>query len=335
MFKTILAATDHVTERDPLVETAARLAAAIHSRLFILHVLESASTQNRRWVKHYATGQELQSGRSYEEEIRKQLLASHHEAIHTAPVSQVHVTAGYPWEEILRGARREDADLIVLGPHSGRALRKGVVRVVGKVGSTAEGVIRREKCPVMIVNPHQAKATVPFKRILVGIDFSAACECALCFTGQLARFTGAKVFALHMIPIPPYPKYTRRHYQADQTNSGERLTYFCREYLEGTHWTFRVQGGVQPHQELLHFAGRVDADLIVLGSHTRQSNGKWYPGSAVERVSYRSDCPVIVINDPEALSPWHDMRVSIGREKDSKNRRIHVFTDRTVHESTR
>jgi nucleotide-binding universal stress UspA family protein len=333
MFKTILAATDHVTESDPVVETAARLAAANHCRLCILHVLESASLQNRRLVKHYATGEEIKGDMDYKADIQRQLLAAHQEAIHTAPVSHVHITTGYPWEEILRLAHQADADLIALGPHSGRALQKGVVRVVGKVGSTAEGVIRREKCPVMIVNPDQPKVTEPFKRILVGIDFSAACECALCFSGQLARSTGAKVLVFHMIPIPPYPKYTVCAYKADEVNSGERLIYFCREYLEGADWAYRVKGGVQPHRELLHFANQEIVDLIVLGSHTRQSKGKWYPGSAVERVSYHSKCPVMVINDPEALSPWRDMQASLGKTQDLKNRHIHVFTDRTRRES--
>ena len=335
MFKTILAATDQVTDRDPLVETAAHLAAANHGRLFILHVLESASTQNRRWVKHYATGEEFQCDKDYEDKVQQHLLAAHQAAIDIAPESHIRVVTGYPWEEILRGARQDDADLIVVGPHSSRASQKGVVRVVGQVGSTVEGVIRREKCPVMIVNPQLPGSIVGFTRILVGIDFSAACECALCFAGRLARFYGASVFAFHMIPIPPYPKYTGRDFEADKSSASERLMYFCREYLEGTVWSCHIEGGVQPHQELLRCAEKVNAELIVLGSHTRESQGKWYPGSAVERVSYRAGCPVIVINDPEALQPWQDMQASLAKAKRPKDRYIHVFTARTAHEPSK
>ena len=330
MFKTILAATDQVDERDPLVETAAQLAAANRGRLSILHVLESASTRNRRRVKHYATGEEQQCDENYADEIHAQLRMAHAKAIRSAPKSQIRVVTGYPWEEILRGARRDDADLIVMGPHSGRAFQKGVVRVVGRVGSTVEGVIRREKCPVMIVNPNRPDPNVRFKRILVGIDFSEACECALCFTGRLAKFYGAQVFAFHMLPIPPYPKYTRHDYEADQNRASERLMYFCREYLAGTDWTYHIKGGVQPHRELLDGAEKANADLIVLGSHTRQSQGKWYPGSAVERVSYRAPCPVIVINDPEALQPWEEMQASLAREKHAQDRFIQVFTSRAT-----
>ena len=329
MFKTILAATDQINKRDTVVETAAHLAAANHGQLFILHVLESASTRNRRRVKHDITGEDMPCDADYANRIRHRLLAAHQTAVNTAPRSQIRVASGYPWQAILRRARRDDADLIVMGPHSVRTIPKGVIRTAGKVGSTVEGVIRREKCPVMIVNPNLTMPSVRFTRILVGIDFSEACECALCFAGRLAKFHDASVCVFHMIPIPPYPKYTRQDFKADQRRSNERLMYFSRSYLEGTDWTHHVGGGVLPHEELRHCAEKVGADLIILGSHTRQSEGKWYPGSVVERVSYRSKCPVVVINDPKALQPWEDMQVSLTREMPAKDRRIHVFTGRT------
>lgn len=329
MFKTILAATDQVTGRDLLVETAAQLAAANRGRLFILHVLESASTQNRGWVKHYETGEELQCDKEYEQKVRRQLMATYQSAIDNVPTTQVRVTTGYPWEQILQWARQDKADLIVLGPHSSRALEKGVVRVAGRVGSTVDGVIRREKCPTLIVNQQLPHPISHFERILLGIDFSAACECALCFAGRLAKFYNAKVFAFHMIPIPPYPKYTSKDYEADRNAAGERLNYFCAEYLLGTDWAIEIHGGALPHIELLACARRVDADLIVLGSHTRQTEGKWYTGSVVERVSYRSTCPVMVINDPEALQPWQEMQASLAKDDRLKDRHIHLFTGRT------
>ena len=329
MFKTILAATDQVIGRDLAVETAALLAAANHGRLFILHVLESASIVNRGWVKHYESGKELQCDKAYEQTVRRQLRATYQRAMENVPTAQVLVTTGYPWEQILHWARQDGADLIVMGPHSSRAAEKGVVRVAGRVGSTVDGVIRREKCPTLIVNqqlPHPANR---FERVVVGIDFSAACECALCFAGRLAKFYSAKVFVFHMIPIPPYPKYSRQNYEADRDAAGERLNYFCKEYLQGTDWTCHIRGGALPHSELLACAERVDADLIVLGSHTRQTEGKWYTGSAVERVSYRSACPVMVINDPEALQPWQEMQAALAKDQRPKDRRIHLFAGGT------
>lgn len=325
MFKTILAATDHVTACDPAVQAATLLTAENDGRLVILHVLESASTKNRRWVKHFETGEDFQCDTAYEAEVAQRLKITYKDAVSQISMADIQVATGYPWEEILRRARSIKADLIVMGPHSGRALQKGVVRVAGRVGSTVQGVITREKCPVMIVNPRLVPQTRWFSRILVGIDFSAACECALCFTGQLAKYYSAKVFAFHMIPVPPYPKYTSADYEADRTAASERLKYFCHEYLAETDWTRHIKPGALPHLELLGCAEKVQADLIVLGSHTRQAQDKWYPGSAVERVSYRSNCPVMVINDPEALQPWKEMRASVEEKSRPKDRRIHLY----------
>lgn len=294
----------------------------------ILHVLESASTRDRQWVKHYESGRDFQCDPAYEAAVAQQLERTYQAVADLVPMSQVRVVTGFPWEEILRSARQAGADLIVMGPHSGRALQKGVVRVAGRVGSTVEGVVTREKCPVMIVNPRLNRPVYRFARILVGIDFSAACECALCFAGQLASFYNAKVFAFHMIPVPPYPKYSRKDYETDRLAAEERLHYFCSEYLEQNDWSRHIKPGALPHLELLECAETVQADLIVLGSHTRQRRGKWYPGSAVERVSYRSNCPVVVINDPVALRPWHDMRPSVSGRSGSKDRAIHSVAGR-------
>ena len=65
-----------------------------------------------------------------------------------------------------------------------------------------------------------------------------------------------------------------------------------------------LKPGVQPHLEILQFVRQVDADLIIMGSHTRDRTGKWYAGSVVQQVACHARCPVIVVNGPEALNPW-------------------------------
>jgi nucleotide-binding universal stress UspA family protein len=55
------------------------------------------------------------------------------------------VRFGFPETEIVKAAREEDADLIVMGTHG----RKGVSRAL--VGSVAEGVLRNAPCAVTVV----------------------------------------------------------------------------------------------------------------------------------------------------------------------------------------
>ena len=89
---------------------------------------------------------------------------------------------------------------------------------------------------------------------------------------------------------------------------------------------YNIWGGALPHQEIIKCAGKNKADLIVMGSHTKKSDGKWYAGSAVERTGFRANCPVIVVTDPEALLAWDESVLSESQIGKDKDRLIHVFS---------
>jgi nucleotide-binding universal stress UspA family protein len=326
MFKNILAATDMVTVCDSQVLAAAQIAKQNHAKLHILHVLESASAKDRHLVKHFNTGEEIATNANYEKSVKEEINKVYVEVLKPFINYEIRVTPGFPWEEILKWTRGTGTDLIVLGPHSTKAEEKGVVRVVGKIGSTVEKVIMHENCPVIIVNPSIQRERLKFKRILVSIDFSKSCECALCFAVKLARKYGSKLFLFHMLPVPPVPKYSRAQYEVDTDTTKKRLKEFCHEFLEETDHEYIVWGGALPHLEIVKCAEKKDADLIAMGSHTKEKAGKWYAGSVVERVSFRSKCAVVVVTDPEVLLKWEDSLTIKIEAKNDSDRSIRVFT---------
>lgn len=61
---------------------------------------------------------------------------------------------GTPWKEIVESAREWPADLIVVGTHG----RSGLTRLL--FGSTAEGVVRHARSPVVVVPPASATGEV-------------------------------------------------------------------------------------------------------------------------------------------------------------------------------
>jgi nucleotide-binding universal stress UspA family protein len=323
MFNRILGATDVVTTPDAPVVTAARLAQQHHARLYLLHVLESASTENRRWVRHYETGTEMTADAEYEQTVARVLRRTVRDSI-SGEEPTVQVTAGFPWEEILHWARQIDADLIVLGPHSTRAQEKGVVRIAGIVGSTVENVVIRETCPVMVVNRPAKPQQLRFQRVLIPVDFSRSCECAVCFAARLAANRRSQLQVFHMIPVPPAPKYSRSAYTRDKAGALRRLESFYRPYLDGIDHRTIIRAGSLPHLEILNAAKDQNSDLIVMGSHTKETGGKWYPGSAVERVGFRAACPLVTITDPQVLVHWKGRWPDSARNE--KDRRTHVFT---------
>ena len=163
MFKRLLAATERVNFCDAPVLTALKIAEKNNAQLSILHVLESETTKDRHLVKHFRTGEEIVAGTEYEETVKKEIHKSCSDLIKSDVHYTIKVTPGFPWKEILRLAWKDKTDLIVLGPHTERAKDLGVVRVKGRIGSTVQGVIMHERCPVMIANRSIPEEKFKFK----------------------------------------------------------------------------------------------------------------------------------------------------------------------------
>jgi nucleotide-binding universal stress UspA family protein len=323
MFNKVLSATDMVSTVDAPVVSAARLARQHDARLHLLHVLESASTDNRRLIRHFETGEEMLADANYAKAVHQALATTYREPL-AYVAHDIRITVGFPWQEILIWAKTVDSDVILLGPHSSRAEEKGVVRIAGRVGSTVENVITRETCPVMIVNQAASGEQLRFRRILVSTDFSRSCESAVCFAARLATRYNSQLAVFHMLPVPPVPKYTHANYVADEARTRRRLESAYQAYLEGIDHRYLIRAGALPHLEILGCAAKENMSLIVMGSHTKESSGKWYPGSVVERVGYRSACPVVVITDPAVLQHWEG---GVTDDEPAENDRlIHIFT---------
>jgi nucleotide-binding universal stress UspA family protein len=309
MFNKVLAATARPLAGDESVLSASRIAQHDNAKLLVLHVLESDSSIYRNYVKHLRTGEKIVSGEAYPEEVKEEFYEKCSGVLKSRNEFEIRIVLGVPWMEILRCAREEKVDLIILGAHTGKPdseERGGTGRTVG---STAEGVIKHERCPVMIVNKPMSESKVTFEKIMVSIDFSPSCISAFQFAVELAQKQGSKLYLFHMLPVPPQPEYAQTQYESDIRKIRQRLEEEYRNELPETIETeIDTWGGVYPELEILKLAAGKDIDLIVMGSHTKikgkLQESRWYVGSAVQRVSARSVCPVVVITDPKVLKKW-------------------------------
>jgi nucleotide-binding universal stress UspA family protein len=289
MFTRILAATDRVTACDATVAVATRLAREHQAELRILHVAESSAAIDREFIKHYKTGEEMVYNDAYGQAVKEALERSCAEAVGAGITCRIDVMPGFPWMMILKTARKHRSSLIVMGPHAGRAREMGVMRVPGHIGSTVQKVIQRERCPVMLVNMAAGESPLDFKRILLSTDFSKSCECALRFAVDLARKKDAVLSIFHMA--------------SGNEEASSAMERFCGGIPAEVAHEDQIGEGPSPSEEILKAADQKGADLIVMGSHTKEKDGRWYIGSAVEGVSLRARCPVCVITDPKVLRP--------------------------------
>jgi len=301
MYKKVLVATDLLDACDAPVVTAVKLAEQNNAKLLILHALESPySGIYRQFVKHFKTGEEIVSSTEYVGAVREEFTRACGEALRAYGNYEVKVTPGMPWEQILKWARSEKADLVVLGPHTQRAEEQGVARGRGVFGSTAEAVIMRENYPVMIVNRFVPEDKLKFRKVMVCIAFSKACKAALQFAVLTAKKHGSKLIVFHMIPLPQSQRYSQEELEAEIKTLRVKLQELSGDTSGAIECEWVVREGSSPYVEILKCAREKDVELIAMGSHTKKTEDKWYVGSAVEQVSSRSICPVVVVTKPKA-----------------------------------
>ena len=140
MFKKILLATTPTDESRGASDLAFALARPSSSKLYVFHAfgLPEEGWGNMRYL--------LPSGRV--DEAAQALEEHFKDDLKKVDDYEIKVVPGVPQDEILRFARKENVDIIVMGPHR---VEKNQPRIWGMTGSTLQKVSLRARCPVMIV----------------------------------------------------------------------------------------------------------------------------------------------------------------------------------------
>jgi nucleotide-binding universal stress UspA family protein len=204
---------------------------------------------------------------------------------------------------IVRHAEAHDVDLIVMGTHGRRGMRRLLL------GSVTEEVVRAASCAVMAVRADgPGPADGP---LLVPVDFSAPSQTALRRGRDLAALYGVPLHVLHVAHIAPYPSF----YGADAfswtdlprkvlDDAEQELTHFVRatEGLRGA--TFEATVGVgTPFRVITEYAQQNGAGLIVMGRRGLSGLQHVLLGSTTERVLRNAPCPVFITRHEEGGSP--------------------------------
>jgi len=208
------------------------------------------------------------------------------------------VDGASPARRIVDLAARIEADLIVLGTHG----RSGFERLL--LGSVTEKVVRTAQCPVVTVpSPSVATSTLPFRRILCGIDFSESSSDGLRFAVSLATESNSALTLLHVLefsqesePLATVPFDLSTYRAAVEDDATRRLVNLISGDIRAACQpaTRLVHG--KPYEQILAVAQELRSDLIVLGVHGRSAFDIMIFGSTTNQVIRRATCPVLTLN---------------------------------------
>lgn len=189
--------------------------------------------------------------------------------------------------------RREEMDLVVMGTHGRRGLRRCLM------GSVAEEVLRTVQVPVLTTRLVERDAG--WRRILVPYDFSDGADQALATAVDLARRHGAEIDLVHVVMPPVMPAGITG---AGVVGSvGADLKKDLQELLHARASDAALRSGVfvQPYVlegavdfSITELARLKATDLIVMGSHGLSGFWRFLLGSVTEKVVRSAPCPVWV-----------------------------------------
>lgn len=210
----------------------------------------------------------------------------------TSHPREIVVGFGSAHAELLELASRRRSGLIVIGVSGGGSLRRALF------GSTAASVARYADCPVLVARPSPEAGP-----ILVGTDFSESVTPALVAARAEADLRGAELVLVHSMfepsspldllgpivasaPAPPSDSVEQRRDAATTTLSTLLALH------GGRGRTLLVDD--DPAAALPEEAEKLEASLIVVGTHGRTGLSRVAMGSVAEGITQRAPCSVLV-----------------------------------------
>lgn len=284
--KNILFATDFSPCSEAAVPFARTVAGRFGATMHVLHVLPpeartevpmdaTPAAADRQW--HEVEQQMAQFL------IRNPLKGVTHEVI---------MERGPLWHVLEAVMSEKEIDLVVVGTHGRRGLKKLVM------GSVAEEIFRRARCPVLTVGPHTAKDGLEeghIRSIVYATDFSAGSMQALPYALGLARENQARLTLVHVLPtlqeMPPA--------ELDQIAEGcrERLLQLVSPVAQAACSAEAAVRFGNAADAILREAEERHAQLIVMGAR-RAAIGvasAHLPWATAHRVVCEAPCPVLTV----------------------------------------
>lgn len=151
-YANILLATDFSEPAANAAKHAADLARRHEARLHVGHVVEEFSYWESFHLEHFPSEEVYEELR---ENARLAIEDLFDRDVHAGLSIEPHVLHGKPFVEIIRLAREVGAEVIVVGSHG----QTGIAETL--FGSTAEKVVRKSPCAVLVVRSAGQRFELP------------------------------------------------------------------------------------------------------------------------------------------------------------------------------
>jgi nucleotide-binding universal stress UspA family protein len=302
MFDKILFATSASPASDHAAHVAFDLAKKYDSEMKVFHVYGLPSRGFSTEVKDLRTGEVEEANADYVNWVIDEMKNTYDKYLKDCSKCTLDTTAGVPHTEILRTARKFEADLIVMGAHT-REEDVGATRYRNIVGSTMQKVAQKARCPVLIVSRPCTTCFWYFSNIIFCADFSRQADSAFQFALSVSKAIGCKIYLFHCLDLSAMSAgkvLSQEEIEEKIEAAGEKIQKrYVSKMGDFDNYEVDVWEGI-PYVEIVKYSRKNNGDLIIMAHHTREMDPeKALLGSTVEQVVLRASCPVASVNRPD------------------------------------
>jgi nucleotide-binding universal stress UspA family protein len=198
------------------------------------------------------------------------------------------VAVGNPAEEIVRLARRDGHDLILMPTHGAGAVKRWLL-----VGSVTTKILHAADCAVLAATDFDGRGEPP-RRVVCALDLGQHSPRVLCAAVGLARHTGADLTVVHAVPSAgeSLAEYFDESWRATLKS---RATGGLNRLLEEARAAGQIVVEAGPPEKVVsEAAARAGAGLIVAGRAS--SNGVFGRLRAhTYEIIRHAPCPVLTV----------------------------------------
>jgi len=310
MFKKVLFATTGSPSCDDAARVAFDIAKKNNAELIIFHVPGITFKGFRQTVIDVRTGEEVNFDQDYVDWVNEELKTTYEKQIKTHTNCIIEAVPGMPHREILRKARKNNVDLIVMGASSKNgddeisSYRRNIV------GSTFQAVAKAARCPVLVIGRPAASFWGGFSNVMFGTDFSKPSDSAFMFACKIARTFNCSLHLFHALDINSIHAGKIQDQDEIEDKIIEARKKMNKMYINKlkdiSDYDVEIWEGI-PYVEIVKFAREKFCDLIVMAHHTIERENTQL-GSTLEQVILRASCPVISVNHPDKASMMIDIK---------------------------
>lgn len=203
-----------------------------------------------------------------------------------------HAAFGYVAEQLHALAEQTGSRLLVIGAHGRHAVRDILL------GSTAEQLLWYMHMPTLVV---RGEDVGHYRQVVIAADFSEEAETAMASVREW--FPRANVRLVHVIDSRAFERLRdagmpnealeEEWQQQDRTVTDYLQSMMERTGMVGDHVDVRIVHG-HPVEEIENQVAEVNADLVVMGGHSRSRLTRWLPGRVSSRLVHKLPCDVML-----------------------------------------